>query len=72
MFTAPKQLKQIREAMGLTGQQVATALHIDKSNYFQFESYRWRPKLTRYRQIAEYFGYDVDIILVPRKRAEPK
>lgn len=69
----PEQLKNARLACGLTQQEVAQALNIDKTTYSSYETGRRQPDVARLRQLARLLEVSGDQLLelAPRLRAAP-
>ena len=69
----PEQLKNARLACGLTQQEVAQALNIDKTTYSSYETGRRQPDVARLRQLARLLEVSVDQLLelAPRLGAAP-
>ena len=56
-------LRQHRECLGLTQEQVAQALHIDRSTYAYYELGRSNPSLEAIVRLANIFGVTTDALL---------
>ena len=69
----PEQLKNARLACGLTQQEVAQALNIDKTTYSSYETGRRQPDVARLRQLARLLEVSGDQLLelAPRLGAAP-
>lgn len=69
----PEQLKNARLACGLTQQEVAQALNIDKTTYSSYETGRRQPDVARLRQLARLLEVSGDQLLelAPRLGATP-
>lgn len=69
-----KQLIALRQQAGLTQEQLATALHTQKSNISRLENANSTnsPKLSTIEQYAHAVGYDVEINFVPQKKSHNK
>ena len=59
----PEQLKNARLACGLTQQEVAQALNIDKTTYSSYETGRRQPDVARLRQLARLLEVSGDQLL---------
>lgn len=57
------QLKYIRQANGMTQQQLSDALGINRSTYAPYETGRNRPDIDVLAHIAEVCGVTVDYII---------
>ena len=62
-----KKLIALRQKAGLTQEQIATALHTQKSNISRLENANSTisPKLSTIEQYAQVIGYDIEIKFVP-------
>ena len=58
-----EELKAARLASGVTQQEIAEVLGVDKSTYSGYETGRRYPDLQRLRQLAEFFSTSVDRLL---------
>lgn len=58
-----KRLKQARQASGLSQQEVAAALGIDKTTYSGYETGRRQPDLPRLRRLSTVLGASADQLL---------
>jgi len=56
-------LKQYRRDLGLTQEQVAQALHIDRSTYAYYEMGRSSPSLEIAAKFATLFGVTIDALI---------
>jgi len=56
-------LKQHRKALGLTQQQVAQALHIDRSTYAYYELGRCSPSIMMAAKFADFYGITLDALV---------
>ena len=56
-------LKQHRKARGLTQEQVAQALHIDRTTYAYYELGRSKPSITMAAQLANFYGVTLDALV---------
>ncbi len=62
-----KKLIALRQKAGLTQEQIATALHTQKSNISRLENANSKnsPKLSTIEEYAQVVGYDVEIKFIP-------
>lgn len=58
-----ERLKKIRLACGLTQENVANALGIERTTYTYYESGRHEPSLVRTQEIAKLFNTDIATLL---------
>ena len=67
-YALRKKLIALRQNAGLTQEQVAAALHTQKSNISRLENANSvnSPKLSTIEQYAQAVGYDVEITFVPK------
>jgi len=68
-YALRKKLIALRQKAGLTQEQVAVALHTQKSNISRLENANSvnSPKLSTIEQYANAVGYDVEIKFTPRE-----
>ena len=64
-----KKLIALRQKAGLTQEQIATALHTQKSNISRLENANSinSPKLSTIEQYAHAVGYEVEIKFIPKR-----
>ncbi len=69
-YTLRKKLIALRKEAGFTQEQIATALHTQKSNISRLENANSTssPKLSTIEQYARAVGYDVEIKFVPMRQ----
>lgn len=72
-YALRKKLIALRQKAGLTQEQIAEALHTQKSNISRLENANSvnSPKLSTIEQYADVVGYDIEIKFIP-KRAHNK
>lgn len=56
-------IKNLREEMGLTQNQVAEMIPINQSNYSKIERDRQEPDLRQLKRLTEIFGVSADYLL---------
>lgn len=56
-------LKQYRKGLGFTQEQVAQALHIDRSTYAYYETGRSNPSIVMVIKFADFYGVTVDALV---------
>lgn len=64
------QLKKARKSTGMTQEQAAKALSIDKSTYCGYETGKRKPDVERIKELAQLFNVKADILL--ETNAQPK
>lgn len=65
-----EQLKKARKGTGLTQEQAAKALAIDKSTYCGYETGKRKPDVERIKELARLFNVKADVLL--ETSMEPK
>ena len=70
-YALRKKLIALRQEAGLTQEEIATALHTQKSNISRLENANSvsSPKLSTIEQYADAVGYDVEIKFVPKRNS---
>ena len=68
-YALRKKLIALRQKAGLTQEELAEALHTQKSNISRLENVNATnsPKLSTIEQYADAVGYDIEIKFKPRK-----
>jgi len=68
-YALRKKLIALRQKAGLTQEQVAIALHTQKSNISRLENVNSvnSPKLSTIEQYADAVGYDIEIKFTPKR-----
>lgn len=56
-------LKRLRENAGLTQQQVADILNIDRSTYAYYETGKTYPSITSLKKLAKIFNVNYDVLI---------
>lgn len=64
------QLKKARKSTGMTQEQAAKALSIDKSTYCGYETGKRKPDVERIKELARLFNVKADVLL--ETNTEPK
>lgn len=64
------QLKKARKSTGMTQEQAAKALSIDKSTYCGYETGKRKPDVERIKELARLFNVRADVLL--ETNTEPK
>jgi len=63
MEIVSKVLIELRKEKGLTQQQVATYLKIDRSNYSKYERGKLEVSIYMLRELSKFYGVSTDYLL---------
>lgn len=67
-----EKLREAREMRGMTQQQIADLMKIDKSTYCGYETGKRQPDVQKIKQIANILGVSGDDLLETKKAAPEK
>lgn len=64
-----ERLKQLRTAAGMTQQDVARLLGVDRTTYVKYENGNSDPSTATLVRLADYFGVSVDYLIGQKEKA---
>ena len=70
MINTGEKIKSLRKEFGLTQEQLARAIFVENATISQYENQKRIPSLDTMEQIANVFGYTIDLNLIEKKEAK--
>lgn len=64
MVTMGTRLKELREAKGLTQEEVAKIINISRAGYCHYENDRKEPKIETLKILANFYNVSMDYLTV--------
>lgn len=59
----PENLRRLRQKKGITQEETANVIHVDRSTYCCYERGKTEPSLQNLKRLAAFFNTDVDTLL---------